>query len=966
MAIALLLLCVPAAAQAPTPGDTVARAHATLREGDAAGAVALFQQALRELPPQAATGLRGSAWLGLAAARLQTGEVAAAREAAEAVLGLEVEDAMRGAAHHITVLCAAMVSDHPQTIASADRALAALTQPGMANPFSEAQIRYLRAAALAAQARLPEAVAAQRAALDHALREFGDSAAQTRLALDTLAHYLEQTGGDAEALALLRRLSAAQRAAGDVADGDTARIAARIALLEERLAATGAGGTPGTGNALIHALRAAPDPRAARNALATTLASYGADHPLTAQARVNLGLALALADVDAARDELTRAHRSYRDRLGPSHLQTLQVLRQLARLDAQDPARLGDPALHRRGSERMHEALAGFSRMLGDAHPETLELLADLYEHHMSDGDRAHALALRAYRGLATLEEQLLPHLGAAARRALRRRHARLVDNLFYATWARMRRLRDAAGDVLVAGLAGSEEERARAQQEARRLQQDAATATAELFAAWITRKGQISAAENSLRLALRRTRDPVLASALRETLDARAELARLQHALGKDPARWDSQRRRITALREHIARNRDRLVQAFPTFHLDGDVSVPALAGTLPEGTLYLDFARLSSNEYFVFTLDHGAITLTRLVPGLEGEDTVDQRVRALRRLLNSMLDGRARGARATRRLEQLSRQLYADLLLPLRDRLLRHDTLIVAPDGLLGLLPFGLLQDERSGKHLAETHVLHTIPSARELLRTGRSPATSGSDVVVMADPEFGAAPVAPGYDCAKAGNSRAASLLLAFDDACIPRLPGTAREAEHIAARLGDSVTVLHGRAASESALASRPRPRILHLATHGFFLQDPDIVNPLERSGLLLSGAAGALARGLAQTTPDDGVVTGMELAALDLTGTRLVVLSACETGLGDVQLGEGIAGLNQALIRAGARGVIMSLWRVSDTATAWLMDRLYGALARGAAPAAALAVAQREMRATGHPATAWAAFVYGGR
>ena len=206
-------------------------------------------------------------------------------------------------------------------------------------------------------------------------------------------------------------------------------------------------------------------------------------------------------------------------------------------------------------------------------------------------------------------------------------------------------------------------------------------------------------------------------------------------------------------------------------------------------------------------------------------------------------------------------------------------------------------------------------------------------------------------------------------------------------------GSGVLHLTGAEASESTFKSRaPGHRILHVATHGFFLgggtsgggtgtrgltvkkaeaPEPlrDRVSPLLLSGLAM---AGANHRDAAVAGEEDGILTAEEMAALDLSGVEWAVLSACDTGVGEIQAGEGVFGLRRALQLAGVRTLIMSLWPVDDEATREWMTGLYrGRLglaldSASAARSAGVGVLERrrERGESTHPFY-WAAFIAAG-
>jgi len=336
----------------------------------------------------------------------------------------------------------------------------------------------------------------------------------------------------------------------------------------------------------------------------------------------------------------------------------------------------------------------------------------------------------------------------------------------------------------------------------------------------------------------------------------------------------------------------------------------------------------------------------------------------------LRSGLSSPARDAKpAARDLESL-------VFAPIRARLGTTRTVFLAPDGVLSLVPYGALVDE-TGHYLIENWHLSYLTSGRDLLRfREHDPARSSS--LVVADPAFERPRPTP--PTTRSGATTLPPGARAFDlgDARFTSLPGTAQEARLVSKEL-ESARVLTGAAASEAAVKRERGPLVLHIATHAFFIpltQQPQKsrgiqgengaeprlpTNPLLRSGLALAGANDA------STGNEDGLLTALEVSSLDLTGTKLVVLSACETGLGDLTLGEGVQGLRRALALSGAETQILSLWDVDDAATRELMGGYYEGLRRGEGRAQALQHAQLALMANpahAHP-NYWAAFLASG-
>jgi CHAT domain-containing protein len=213
---------------------------------------------------------------------------------------------------------------------------------------------------------------------------------------------------------------------------------------------------------------------------------------------------------------------------------------------------------------------------------------------------------------------------------------------------------------------------------------------------------------------------------------------------------------------------------------------------------------------------------------------------------------------------------------------------------------------------------------------------------------------------------------------------RLPGTKQEIDSLRkmfSQAGISTTLDSGKMATEEDFKalSGNSPQVIHLATHGFFLpalkrkpnKNEDLgeggkmfsiqENPMFRSGLVLAGGNHTWKGSTVMPGNEDGILTAYEIAQLDLSGTDLLVLSACETALGDLQGTEGVIGLQRAFKMAGVKQLIISLWRVPDKETMKLMTLFYRNWLSGQSCREALRQAQLKMKEK-YPPYYWAAFV----
>jgi CHAT domain-containing protein len=331
----------------------------------------------------------------------------------------------------------------------------------------------------------------------------------------------------------------------------------------------------------------------------------------------------------------------------------------------------------------------------------------------------------------------------------------------------------------------------------------------------------------------------------------------------------------------------------------------------------------------------------------------------------------------------KQLARSVDERIMQPLRPLLGDATQLLISPDGALNLIPFEALVDEQS-HYLVERFSCTYLTSARDLLRL-QVARESKSEPAVVADPSFGEAEitqVARGdrRRAKQAGPGRKRQSVTTGEDLSgiyFASLGGTQQEARAIKS-LFPEARVFTRRQATESELKQMVAPRLLHIATHGFFLTDAlnasdtrgtrsinassKIENPLLRSGLALAGAN--LRR---SSSDDDGILTALEASGLNLWGTKLVVLSACDTGVGEVKNGEGVYGLRRAFVLAGTETLVMSLWPVSDDVTIEMMTAYYKGLKQGQGRGEALRQVQLSMlnrKRQEHPFY-WASFIQSG-
>jgi CHAT domain-containing protein/Tfp pilus assembly protein PilF len=314
----------------------------------------------------------------------------------------------------------------------------------------------------------------------------------------------------------------------------------------------------------------------------------------------------------------------------------------------------------------------------------------------------------------------------------------------------------------------------------------------------------------------------------------------------------------------------------------------------------------------------------------------------------------------------------LYNVFWKPLETALAGKKRIYLSPDGALNQVSLGVVLAE-DGRLLMEDRDLRLVSSTKDVLRQRQGPAAGSA--VLIGNPNFNLSEAQQRSAARALRPAKEPEVLLAAAlggrrsgeqrGRALEPLPGTKAELQSIQSLLGKKgwrVEVYDGNNALEERVKDVSRPRVLHVATHGFFLRNQEFAprplgvdrpsgreDPMLRAGLYFAGANRALTGGGATADLDDGVLTAFEATGLNLHGTELVVLSACGTGLGRVESGEGVFGLRRALEMAGAEAVLMSLWSVPDQETQELMRLFYEKWLAGREKHAALREAQLEMR-----------------
>lgn len=479
----------------------------------------------------------------------------------------------------------------------------------------------------------------------------------------------------------------------------------------------------------------------------------------------------------------------------------------------------------------------------------------------------------------------------------------------------------------------------------------------AELAEIVLRQKGLVLDSLLEDRLVAEASGDPKQRLVIEQLRAAKQRLTQLRLEAPKDSS--EQGQKQLAIEREHLSTQVERLeaglarqVAGLGKARSALSVTVAQVQAVLPKQATLVEFVRyhhyLGKNNW---ELRYGGIVIPRR--GQPRWVTLGVAAEIEKNVLRYQKSVRGHTNEAT--LRSVLKALYAQVWAPIEQALPEASpTVIVSPDAELNFVSLATLLSV-DDQFVAEKYSVRYVASGRDLLRKSKPAASTKNSLRVFANPAFAAnGPPLPPSDVRMTAALRAMEMR-DLQRISLPDLPGTEKESAELEAQAiksGWLVQTTVGAHATEAELRKSDSPRILHLATHGFFLPETklgsppnaasqslaetpqgQLVNPMHRSGLALTGAQSTLqawGRGEVPTTDDDGILTAEEVGGLKLDGTWLVVLSACETGGGEAKAGEGVMGLRRGFVQAGGQNLLMTLWPISDETTVQIMLDFYSA------------------------------------
>ena len=454
---------------------------------------------------------------------------------------------------------------------------------------------------------------------------------------------------------------------------------------------------------------------------------------------------------------------------------------------------------------------------------------------------------------------------------------------------------------------------------------------TIDILTQWINYKGTISEGLNLLTM-LYKTSDEETKKDIDRLKELSVSLSSLYQGIQKNNTKQIKYiEKDINQLQIKLNKN----IKEFREFNNLKNISIADISKTLKDDELYIDFAKTDKN-YYIFTLDKSNhITFEQI----SKEDTklLNQKIEEFRK------NNKNKATKSIKETQKTLSSIYTILNKYINFK--SKKSLIISPDGLLNFLPFEALYD--GDKYLVESVNISYIPSGRELVRQSRREQTKSKTdgVVIFGNIDYG-------LNDDTTSNKKSLNLMH-----YLPQLTSSKEEIDTLY-KLYPKAKIYQDKMATVENLFKIKSPKILHLSTHGKFVDDKNTTNPMQQTILAFSDANYAILE-----KDYRGIATALKLSSLELANTELVFLSACETGLGTIQTAEGVQGLPKAFIQAGAKNIIMSLWQVDDSKTTELTRYFYENVKGGMDYKEALREAKLKMIEM-HPYY-WSGFVFSG-
>lgn len=504
--------------------------------------------------------------------------------------------------------------------------------------------------------------------------------------------------------------------------------------------------------------------------------------------------------------------------------------------------------------------------------------------------------------------------------------------------------------------------------------------AVARAFGLVLARKGLVAEASATQRRAVLSGRHEALRPSLNNLDDLDRRIAGLV-LIGPIDGDARAHKGVLAALRAEREQLELSVSRQLPELGRDSallNVNAAKVASLLPPGSTLIEFvrfrrfdfqAKLTEGEpewkedaYAAFVLPAGAPDRVRVFD-LGDAGAVDDLIGQWRDIITGDSDRPAEEGRAA------GRRLRAALFDPLCDALGQSERLFIAPDSEIARLPFETLPTDTSG-HLIDYLTISYLAAGRDIVAASATGTDERGGALIVADPDFDfGGEAVSGFESGQPFTA----------------LAGTRKEGKKLAKLLRGELAA--GPDARKSQFVAVQLPRLLHVATHGFFQERTGhdgsrtggasalgagahlarlrrmarAEDPMLRSGLALAGA-NTWAQGGSSATTTEGVLTAADVLGLDLLDTELVVLSACDTGLGEIRTGDGVYGLRRAFTVAGAKTLVMGLWKVPDEQTQSMMTDFYERLLRGESRADALRGAQLATKSHVPDPYYWGAFI----